>query len=217
MGKVTFEHKAAFSLIDVKVDLGLTAVGGKIQGLAKSLAPVRKTKLYARAGSNVGKPAEVGFFRISTGDRIDNSAAMVEIANAHKVKTSAVASTINRGDDKTRAKAAQIMRDLDIETRIISPDRVSGSAQAEARALRGVHVTASGKAVYGGNLRRNIKRSEFAVDQGLRRTVTVRSQAPYSVFVEFGTHRSRAKPFLLPAFKQYGTKDEIAKAMRVKR
>lgn len=50
-----------------------------------------------------------------------------------------------------------------------------------------------------GNLKANIKQTEFATEENLK--VAVESGADYSLFVEYGTVNMDAQPFLTPAFE----------------
>jgi HK97 gp10 family phage protein len=50
-----------------------------------------------------------------------------------------------------------------------------------------------------GNLKANIKQTEFATEDSL--SVAIESGAEYSLYVEYGTVHSSAQPFLTPAFE----------------
>jgi len=63
-----------------------------------------------------------------------------------------------------------------------------------------------------GNLVRNIK-----VKQKDQDTVEVESNAPYSAFLEFGTSKMLARPFLFPAFEKSKSKITQAVFSRIKK
>jgi hypothetical protein len=75
--------------------------------------------------------------------------------------------------------------------------RLSGRAKYDIKRGRGVILLGGGQAQYGGYLRKHI----HVVEDYENHRVSVRSEAPYSRYVEFPTSRTAAQPYLLPAFK----------------
>lgn len=84
--------------------------------------------------------------------------------------------------------------------------------RASREAARGVGVIRSGgRRQYGGYLKKHIVIIQPA-DAGNRMVFTVRSEAPYSRYVEFPTSRTAAQPFMLPALK--GVRNRLASNIR---
>jgi HK97 gp10 family phage protein len=91
---------------------------------------------------------------------------------------------------------------------------ISYQAKQDVARLSGVNISIkTGRATFGGTLRKSIKiqrvkRTGFKVHR------RVKAGAPYAKYVEFPTVRTKAQPFLLPAFKRFGTAQELGRAMR---
>lgn len=88
---------------------------------------------------------------------------------------------------------------------------LSARARYDIAHGRGIVRSQNGRYQYGGHLRKSI-RVENPRRDGMRTTVTVRSGAAYSRYVEFPTSRTAAQPYLLPALK--GARERYASNIR---
>ena len=230
MATARFNHAAAYNIIAIRVDTGIEVTGGRIMGLAKSLAPVRKTNRSNKR--NRSHPAPVGFYRRFDGKRIETTAALAMIGQSFRKPTTAgqVARLINLNDTRTvtynppeeggnpdsarRVALRTAMARAGLTARIARRDRggMDASTKADVARLHGVRIEFDGlvaSATIGGTLRKSITASEVE-RSGKQLHLTVRAAAPYAKYVEFPTVRTRAQPFLLPAFKAFGTKKKLA-------
>jgi HK97 gp10 family phage protein len=214
----------------------------RIKGLAKSLAPVRKTK--PRGGRNRADPAEVRFYRRTTRERVGTNQALAEIGQQVGATAEQAADAINMGDTRKftntrlagelgqlplktakkgnpdtvrRARLVKALADAGLVAKLARRGPVHADTKADVARLHGVRIEFEGNvatAVVGGTLRRSIKvvnpRRTGNVIRG-----SVRVTAPYAKYVEFPTHRTKAQPFLLPAYKAYaGDATKLAKEIR---
>jgi len=228
----TLNRSAAVDLVARRVDLGMDITLNRIKGLAKSLAPVRKTK--PRGGRNRADPAEVRFYRRTTRERVGTNQALAEIGQQVGATAEQAADAINMGDTRKftdtkratgkknpdtvrRARLVKALADAGLVAKLARRGPVHADTKADVARLHGVRIEFEGNvatAVVGGTLRRSIKvvnpRRTGNVIRG-----SVRVTAPYAKYVEFPTHRTKAQPFLLPAYKAYaGDATKLAKEIR---
>lgn len=241
-GEVTFDATAAKDFVHNRVFNAVDVLAGRIQGNAKSNAPVRKTEKYQRAYKNRGTPAEVGFFKPTTLNRnrqIGTVEALGEIANSIGGGTTDedVARAINVGDVKgnqrNMARIRKHMARQGIEARLLRKGNHPSSLVRDIARLHGVTLGfeeeakgitvagtsatggLTGRAEVGGTLRRSIV-STGAKDEGQHVKAKVYANARYARWVEFGSAHTHghAHPFMMPAFKAIGTKEQLAKAIK---
>jgi HK97 gp10 family phage protein len=204
---VTFNRAAAYRIIEEQVQEGIEITTARIQGMARSLAPVRKT---TRTGGGRQRTASsVGFFREDK--RINNISALSEIGSSMGITPKRVAQLINRGDT---VKVREIMAAKGLEVRLTGKAKSTYQVGQELKRLAGVRVDVnSGRAVVGGTLRKSIK-AHKVYKHGHKLGARVIASAPYARYVEFPTSRTKAQPFMMPAFKAFGTAEQLAKATR---
>lgn len=219
MGRVVFNHALAYRVIANRVDTGIEVTAGRIQGLAKSLAPVRKTRPGQRS-TNRSNPMKVRFYRRTDGRRVETPDALTQIGAQFKKPATAaqVADVINRGGGDAYSprimKVRGAMAKAGLTARLATRQRVSYSAKRDVARLQGVVIdTDTGEAFLGGTLRKSIHATDVQ-RRGKKIVASVRAEAPYAKYVEFPTSRTKAQPFLLPAFKTFGTRERLAGEIR---
>lgn len=223
---VIFNRAGAYNLIATRVDTGIENTLGRIQGHAKSHAPVRKVRRGQRT-RNLRNPMLVRFYRRSDGRRVDTPEALAQIGAQFKTPATGeqVAAVINNGGrDRhdtfgetvgppnarrmlgVRRAMAKAGLTAKLATRKV---QTSYSAKRDVARLHGVVIdTDSGEAFLGGTLRKSIMATDV-MRQGKKISGSVRANAPYAKYVEFPTARTKAQPFLLPAFKKWGSRDAL--------
>lgn len=98
-------------------------------------------------------------------------------------------------------KVKQVSRGGTFNTARLKRQGVSLLGRARREAAKGIGVIkTNGRRQYGGYLKKHIVLIQPS-GMGSRIVITVRSEAPYSRYVEFPTSRTAAQPFLLPALK----------------
>jgi len=230
----TLNRSAATNLVARRVDLGIDITLNRIKGLAKSLAPVRKTK--PTGGRNRADPAEVRFYRRTTRERVETTQALGEIGQQVGATAQQTADAINMGDTRKytdtrlatggkkgnpdtarRARLVKALADAGLVAKLARRGPVRADTKADVARLHGVRVEFEGNvatAFVGGTLRKSIRVVNARRTGNVIRK-SVRADAPYAKYVEFPTHRTKAQPFLLPAFKAYaGDSTKLAKEIR---
>lgn len=218
----TFDRAKVAAYMSQKVINGVDDTTIRIAALAKSLAPVRKQKRYSRS-RNRRTPPTVGFYKGTS--RVDDDTVLTSIAEKLQIDTDRLIEImdVSSGGQTNKARMARYRNigrvaaaasKLGMKARLTNPQGVKSEVKAEVRLLHGVAFDAdTGRFVKGGSLRRSI-RPVPAKRQGKRIVGRVKVDAPYARWVEFPTHRTKAQPYLMPAFKAFGTAEKLAKAVK---
>ena len=215
---LAFDKNRVLNLVVQAVDRGLDSHAVKIKGLARSLAPVRKTKPRQRGRNR--SIMRVGLFYKGTQYR----ASLKTVAEGIPFyKPTKIGQDERRSDDEILVDLKKRMEEMGLEARP-RPRRgetVSQIARNDISRLANVHITSAGL-FYGGRLRNSIV--TYSKNRGkLRRGRIIHARAPYARWVEFPTHRekrgsTKAQPFMLPAVKTHWSSrklGEIGKSMRI--
>ncbi len=199
MGKFTFDRQKAESYIRAKAANGVNATAEEVFNLAVELAPTRKRGRRKPHASVVGTARTQHFARVRRQKPISYNSS--ELFRAfERIGGSQGEGGINRAEFRTLKIAAPKRRAIDSEKFDIRSGKAdaSGTVQRKNKSGKTRGVTRGDEA--GGFLKDNIRLIEATIEGNVV-TATVRSEAPYSRYVEFPTRRTAAQPFLLPAFK----------------
>lgn len=101
---------------------------------------------------------------------------------------------------------AQLQANLNALAKYFSTDAIEVSRE---EILSVAEDMAEAARQYAPELTGNLKSKIHVVDLG-EQGVEVHSDAPYSMFVEFGTVKMEAQPFFRPAYEQYGVIARLA-------
>lgn len=225
---LTFDRELAMSIVYKHVDVGVQEVASLVMGEAQRRAPVRKTRRYDRksnrkvSGRGRGEPLRVGYFQQGADRPLRDDAFMALVQKARVDREAAVErARLFKLPLKTqtpmsvREEFMATIKANKLELRPFSDDR-SIKYQAKKDIARGNGVrfnTKTGRAVFGGTLRKSIRMVPGAKSARIIKR-TVRAHAPYAKFVEYPTSRTEAQPFMRPALKQHGTVNKLKQASR---
>lgn len=209
-------------ILMANADLGLRTIGTRIEEQARELAPQRKVFAGVATPKSQGRVA--GFRELlmlrramkkhtaNPGEQSYRPSYRRKFGRVGLITVSARRRARLR-DTAEQAASRSMIRASRLGYSYYGTEPLSARGKYEVRSGRAVIKTGGRRTPtfqLGGGLKRSIEASSLG--PGL---IEVRASVPYAKFVEFGTRRSVAQPFLLPAFKssRNAFKKEIARAV----
>ncbi len=197
-------------------DYALEATAGEIEDRARTLAPVRKVfagQLTPKSQARVAKFKELlmlrrGMNKIGYRPAYRRKYGRVGLLTVSAHRRRAMRDTEDQGMDRRMVtKTGRGAYAYGGEEPLSARGRYELSAKAKGRAI--IKISRQTRQL-GGRLRDSIRAQEIMPGKW-----EVRASVPYAKYVEFGTRRSVAQPFLLPAFKatRNSFKKSVAKAV----
>lgn len=180
----TFSAARVWSQIAPKIEAGLNATAREAAGVARQRAPVRKVFVGSRGSTSMQTPAE----------------AHAESALRRSVGVGPGPVRVQR-TSATRIHSVMRLRDLAGPGRLVMNTPLTARGRWELKTGRATFRRPGGRSTLGGRLRGEIH-VDPAEGGGPTWVAKVVSPTPYAKYVEFGTRRSRAQPYLRPALSQ---------------
>lgn len=180
---MTFSASRVWSQIAPKIEKGLNASAREAAAIARQKAPVRKV------------------FKGSTGHASLQTRTEVQ-AEATQRRTAGVGPGPVRTQRTSASRVHGVMRlrTIGADGQLVMNTALTARGRWELKSGRAHFTGSSGRVTLGGRLR-----GEIHVDPaegGPMWVAKVVSPTPYAKYVEFGTRRSRAQPYLRPALSQ---------------
>ena len=181
---MTFSAARVWSMIAPKIEAGVNATAREAAEIARQRAPVRKV------------------FRGSTGRATLQTHVEVQ-AEAAQRRTAGVGPGPVRTQRTSASRIHSVMRlrDLAGPGRLVMNTPLTARGRWELKTGRAAFRSPGGRTTLGGRLRGEIH-ADPAEGSGPTWVAKVVSPTPYAKYVEFGTRRSRAQPYLRPALSQ---------------
>lgn len=221
-GKLIFDSGKAMAIITERIKRGARNTAEDVLDEAIALAPSRKnrkarghtealglTKKYRIGGpGGRGKKAQQiqGAEIYKAAKRIGITAAQLRGGRIRTTGRSIQGAASSRTAGELRRGTAQIQaasaaKKLPVGSKEFQThvERVRLNYRTR-NAGRGATIRESGRIAFGGFLKKHIHLVDMSTEDVIR--FSIRSEAPYSRYVEFPTRRTAAQPFMLPALKR---------------